>query len=256
MFVGTVNEEFCLVQHQTKLFLVRFQPVLTEFFYQRTLARFGQHTPEDCVWYEERLSIVELLISALDNETQSGWGPEDGSKQDIAAHMSLLLNDKAPMLADYFGLGIVDQQLVYIPRLVPMAIFPSTLALPEFLLELANDVDWSDERECFDTIAQALGKWYSILNTDSIVEKHFESLQQETSQEQESLQQESSQEEEMRKACNGMLQHSLFPLLKSSPGDGNQHHGLRFRPSMHLKDKMDIMEVACLSNLYKIFERC
>lgn len=221
----------------TKLYLVRYEKILNEFFYQQILIRFGKHHSDDLVKYDNPISIYELLILALNNSEQSGWAQGDGSIEEIAKDLLTLLDDKGPMLFDYFGIEIKNDQIHQIPRLLPNTYVPSSLTLSEFLLQLSTEVDWDDEEECFDSIALILAKWYSELNIDAI--------------ELQDIDEESENEEKRNKAKNSILQNQIFPFLKAS-----HHHSIKFQPSHKLKEKMDIMEVACLNNLYKIFERC
>ena len=51
-------------------------------------------------------NVYELALLALDQE-EAGWKESDGSKDDLAKHVTLTLASHAAMLADYFSLEVV-----------------------------------------------------------------------------------------------------------------------------------------------------
>ncbi len=62
----------------------------------------------------------------------------DGSKEEVAPLIQQLLQDKAVLLQECFGIQVgadLDR-------------------LPHFVLQLARDVDWEDEKQCFKGLAQ------------------------------------------------------------------------------------------------------
>ena len=102
--------------------------------------------------------------------------------------------------------------------------------LPEFLFQLATDVNWEEEQACFENIAQVLAKWYSTLNIMSKQEK-----------------QDDDEKECPQDNKNALiLEHVLFPATKNPT----------FCAPSVLNDASFVAPVACLTNLYKIFERC
>lgn len=72
----------------------------------------------------------------------------------MAALVVKLLQQKAPMLSEYFAID-VDQQgcIAALPRLIDHYV-PDLLGLPQFVLRLARDVEWGSETECFRSLAQ------------------------------------------------------------------------------------------------------
>jgi hypothetical protein len=80
--------------------------------------------------------------------------------------VSLLL-EKGPMLLEYFGIGVEDSaeagaRLVCLPRLLD-GHTPCFDALPDFLVNLARSVKWTEEAPCFHTVSLALADFYSQL---------------------------------------------------------------------------------------------
>jgi hypothetical protein len=107
--------------------------------------------------------------------------------------------------------------------------------LPEFIFQLATDVNWEEEQPCFENIAQVLAKWYSTPSA-GINDAHEEE-EDKTSY----TTKESSQNKDAL-----MLEHVLFPATKNAT----------FCAPNALNDASFVAPVACLTNLYKIFERC
>ena len=102
-FVGCVDRKLALVQHSTRLYLVNTTTLTRHLFKQLLLRDFGAlgalrlHPPP---------SVYELALLALDQD-EAGWQESDGSKEDLAKHVTLTLASHAAMLADYFSLEVV-----------------------------------------------------------------------------------------------------------------------------------------------------
>lgn len=103
-----------------------------------------------------------------------------------------------------------------LPRLLPDH-EPSIHSLPEFVFQLATEVNWEEEEGCFQNVAQVLAQWYAELRYPSPAGKSAL-----------------------------VLEHVLFPATKRAG----------FSPPRELNDASIITPVACLTKLYKIFERC
>ncbi|KAH9128692.1 hypothetical protein LEN26_005761 [Aphanomyces euteiches] len=214
-FVGVVNQETSVIQHQTKLYLVQHSVLTETLMYQSILRQFGSFTT---IPLYESLPIAELAICALDNP-YNGYSEEDGPHDKFAKEIEALLIEKAPMLAEYFGLHISSEgHLKRIPEILP-GHEPSLHALPEFILRM-NDINWDEEEACFDNVSTTLAKWYSDVNYPD--------------------------ESESNTRAHNVIEHLIFPAFKST----------NFVAPHFLNDNTTITPVACLNNLYKIFERC
>lgn len=135
-FVGCVNRTLALVQHLTQLYLVNTQKLTQELFYQILIFKFGNF---GYIELSEAAPIYELVLLAL-NSPESGWSPEDGSKEDLAKYATDLLMNKAEMLLDYFSVEInKNGELTAVPLLLDNYI-PNWNGLPMLLLRLATEV--------------------------------------------------------------------------------------------------------------------
>ena len=109
-FVGCVDRRLALVQHSTRLYLVNTTTLTRHLFKQLLLRDFGAlgairlHPPP---------SVYDLALLALAQE-EAGWQESDGSKEDLAKHVTTTLASHAPMLADYFSLQVDYPSLTFI----------------------------------------------------------------------------------------------------------------------------------------------
>jgi len=100
-----VNPQFCLVQHRTKLYLVRHEQVAFHVMYQRVFQQFGEMR---AIQLQEPIPIAACVLEALDNP-RNGYDKEDGPKEQLAQEIQALLVANGPMLAEYFALDIDAQ---------------------------------------------------------------------------------------------------------------------------------------------------
>ena len=83
----------------------------------------------------------------------------DGSKEDVAPLIQQLLQDKAVLLQECFGIQVgAEGHLAALPQLIE-GHCPELDRLPQFVLQLARDVDWEDEKQCFKGLAQVNCLW-------------------------------------------------------------------------------------------------
>ncbi|KAG3121656.1 DNA mismatch repair protein [Phytophthora idaei] len=160
--------------------------------------------------------IYDLVLEALKNP-RNGYDEEDGPREQLADEIKTLLIANGPMLFEYFSLDIDSQGMLRtLPQLLPDH-EPSIHSLPEFVFRLATEVSWEEEEPCFESVAHVLARWYGEMRYPGNAER--EAL---------------------------VLEHVLFPATKAAT----------FCPPNELNDTQLITPVACLTNLYKIFERC
>ncbi len=86
-------------------------------------------------------------------------------------------------------------------------------------------MDWQTEIECFNTFSRELAYFYTP--GPSLVEKG-----------------DTEQEEAQEKAERWQIQHILFPAMRRY-----------LQAPKSLLDR-DVVQIACLPDLYKVFERC
>ncbi|KAK8378680.1 hypothetical protein O3P69_009408 [Scylla paramamosain] len=157
-FVGCVNRQYALVQHARTLFLVNTCWLSEELFYQVALNDFGNF---GILKLSSPVDISELALIALE-QPDSGWSEGDGTKEDLASYIKTLLVSKAEMLQEYFSMEIDSEgRLCTLPYLLDQYV-PDMEGLPMFVLRLGAEVEWGDEKECFDTFARELARFYAV----------------------------------------------------------------------------------------------
>ncbi|KAJ7568741.1 hypothetical protein O6H91_01G046000 [Diphasiastrum complanatum] len=272
-FIGMADERLCFVQHKTYLYLLDIVKLSKELLYQQVLRRFGHF---NVIQLSNAASLYELLVIALDEEEQSGrWHESDGPKDQIAQLNVELLMCKAQMLQEYFNLSIDESANLCTLPLILDQYTPDMDRLPQFVLNLGNNVDWETEKECFDSVAAAIGEFYAIhpplfprpsvtssevyqpakaaeisqvprrLETDVNSEPVQESVPQSGADEPEVEDEFRLEAENAWAQREWTIQHVLFPAMK-----------LFLKPPHHLANNGAAIQVARLENLYKIFERC
>ncbi|CAM9549849.1 unnamed protein product, partial [Hapterophycus canaliculatus] len=149
------------------------------------------------------LPLLPLIRAALDLP-EAAWTQTDGDKEELAEDAVKLLEEKSPLLEEYFMIKLSRGDDVPVgdgedggdtsaaaaaaaaaPRAAETAdsreaeVLPPLLisslpllleghvpvgeGLPMFLLRLATEVDWSEERTCFEGVATELALLYSTL---------------------------------------------------------------------------------------------
>lgn len=144
------------MQYRTKLYIVRHDEVAFHVFYQQVLQQFGETRP---ITLQTPLPVYDLVLEALKNP-RNGYDEEDGPREQLADEIKTLLIANGPMLFEYFSLDIDSQGMLRtLPQLLPDH-EPSIHSLPEFVFHLATEVNWEEEEPCFESVAQALARWY------------------------------------------------------------------------------------------------
>jgi DNA mismatch repair protein MLH1 len=162
-FVGCLENDFALIQHQTGLFLANTQTLSQELFYQLACFNFGNF---GYFRFNKPLGIFDLAKHAL-NDPESQWSPNDGDQDFLARKCEKLYLSKRHLLDDYFSIKISqnnDEPNVCIETL-PMLLedyVPDMRHLPMFILRMAVEVDWSMEKTCLKTICQELSAFYAV----------------------------------------------------------------------------------------------
>lgn len=238
-FVGCVNRQYTLIQHQTKLYLMNTNKLSQQLFYQISIRDFGNFS---VLKLSEPPLIHDLAMLALDSNS-AGWMEEShGSKESIADYVVNMLKSKAEMLTDYFSLEI-DQEgrLCSIPYLLENY-FPALEGLPMFILCLATEVNWDIERECFETFFLVLSNFYAFPKSDiySITSEEATVV---------TTQNNSNETTEMAStkspSWKWITEHVLYAALRKV-----------FQPPNKDKVNGTVLQIANLSDLYKVFERC
>ncbi|XP_062555079.1 DNA mismatch repair protein Mlh1 [Armigeres subalbatus] len=211
-FVGVIDRNWVLIQYDTKMFLVTTRSLFEELCYQMLLFNFENF---ESILFTRPLPVLELAMLALE-DAESGWTEEDGSKNELAERILEILVNKAPLMKEYFNLCIsADGMLESIPIVVQEYI-PSMAYLPMFILRLATEVEWDDEKECFDTFCREVARFYAkIALTKGDDEYKWE------------------------------LEHAIYPAIKQY-----------LLPPKTFAKNGSVLKVANLPDLYRVFERC
>ena len=223
------------------------------------------------------LPLLPALTAAL-SLPSSGWRADDGPKDQLAARAAALLLEKAALLDEYFKLKIEvcdegeggvkgEAVLVGVPVLLD-GHTPEPHALPMLLLRLASEVEWAAEQACFETIAIELANAYCQLpEPDAHPDDDYESKEVKGGEKEAEETSSSSTSSSSAAAPDTTL--AAAGATSGSEADWSQvspkvlplvQHVLWPAYRAHLLPPPDIanelVQVACLEKLYKVFERC
>lgn len=227
-FVGCVNPQWALAQHQTKLYLLNTTRLSEELFYQILIYDFANF---GVLRLSEPAPLFDLAMLALDSP-ESGWTEEDGPKEGLAEYIVEFLKKKTEMLADYFSLEIDEEgNLVGLPLLIDNYV-PPLEGLPIFILRLATEVNWDEEKECFESLSKECAMFYSV-RKQYISEESTLSGQQ------------GGGPSSAPQPWKWTVEHIVYKAFRS-----------HLLPPKHFTEDGTVLQLANLPDLYKVFERC
>ena len=236
---------YFLFQSARSLFLADIRSLSYHFFYRMILQYFAN---QPYVALAEPIPVKPLITAVIQAKTNL---PVDLHHVDKCC---ILLLEKAPMLQEYFSLGFEylasnhqdaaqnpsedpekEVFLTFIPELCPNYI-PPLAKLPLFLLHLAEKVDWTAELPCFEGVAKALAAFYAVEEAGYILSDGAPGGSNSASQ--------------RRIDAETLLEHIIGTIVLPHM---KKH---KFVPPSVCFGTGGVVEVACLEDLYKIFERC
>ncbi|XP_044310865.1 DNA mismatch repair protein Mlh1 isoform X2 [Varanus komodoensis] len=227
-FVGCVSPQWALVQHQTKLYLLNTTKLSQEMFYQILIYDFGNF---GVLRLSEPAPLYDLAMLALEN-AESGWTEEDGPKEGLAEYIVDFLKKKSEMLKDYFSLEIDDEgNLTGLPLLLDNYV-PPLEGLPVFVLRLATEVNWDEEKECFESLSKECAMFYSIRKQYIMEDSDLTAQQAEDSG-------------TGTRSWKWTVEHVLYKAFRTY-----------LLPPKSFTEDGNILQLANLPDLYKVFERC
>lgn len=260
-YIGMADDVFALLQYKTQLYLANVVNLSKELMYQQVLRRFAHFNG---IQLSDPASLRLLIMLALKEEDLDLESNENEDLREKIAEMNTeLLKDKAELLEEYFCIYIDSHgNLSRLPVILDQYT-PDMDRIPEFVLSLGNDVDWEDEKNCFQTIAAAVGNFYAMhppllpspsgdglqfyrrrkpeKNPDDKEKATDIDVEMEDELEHELL----SEAETAWAQREWSIQHVLFPSMR-----------LFLKPPTSMATNGTIVQVASLEKLYKIFERC
>ncbi|KAK6456700.1 histidine kinase-like ATPase [Scheffersomyces xylosifermentans] len=220
VYVGIVDESrrLCCFQYDIKLFLCDYSSLLYEFFYQVCLAGFCNYGD---LTLSESIPLEDLL------EPIYTYHQEDKELQDKNTIIERIVEMK-DMYEEYFRILVgTNDDGIYCLKSLPMILRdakPVYSKLPYFLYRLGDRINYEDEKECLQGIMQQIALLY-LPEPISVNESP------------------DSQDKKSREALDYALEHVLFPEIKN-----------RFLAPKHLFS--DVVQIADLPGLYRVFERC
>lgn len=238
-YVGLVDEErrIAAIQHDLKLFLVDYGSVSYELFYQIGLTDFSNFGK---INLDSNNSSDLILMNILNvfNDV----------KLIVKENIILKLWEMREMMDEYFSISITCDNSEYSPDAVRINSLPLLLKgynpplskLPYFIYRLGMKVNWQEEKPCFADILRQIALFY----IPEIIPKSYDSKGIESLTTNKEVQKDKDIELIKRKEeMISILEHVLFPCIKRR----------LLAPRKLLKD---VVEIANLPGLYKVFERC
>ncbi|XP_015782198.1 DNA mismatch repair protein MLH1 [Tetranychus urticae] len=150
-FIGVVSNNIIAIQHETKLLVTDITKLSYELFYQLYLQDFGNF---GVLEFTEPHSIGKLY------EMFEPYRDHDSISSDDAC-VKLTRRYIRDMAEDYFSLELKpDGTLCSLPVLLN-GYHPNPLKLPSFINDLVHNVDWKNEKPCFQTFGYALARLFT-----------------------------------------------------------------------------------------------
>jgi DNA mismatch repair protein MLH1 len=219
VYVGAVNKDNILVQHKTQLYLMLAPMLLQQLIYQYILEKFSTFSVFQIP--NSDLDIRELLDTALRCEF-SGYNPiAHPPRDELISRYSTQILERQELLTEYFSISFQDFNLITLPVILDGLVQPDINNLSEFLLRLACDINWGEEKACLDGISRLVAWFYSRV----------------------------PDEWSMEGPPRGYTEHyknSIFPYLK----------GRLLCDAREISEGKDFIKLVSTESLYRIFERC
>lgn len=158
VFVGIFDHNRALIQHETKLYAINLKSFVKEYVYQNYIVDFGNFPPIEILPPGNKIHfMIDTHLKHLRNHEPSAidkltFKTADAIIDELMTHTT--------MFEDYLTLKITFREVNTIPAII-LEHVPNLVYLGEFLVRLANDVDYKCERDCFQQIGRILADFYS-----------------------------------------------------------------------------------------------
>lgn len=262
-FVGAVSRHRSLVQWGIELLMIRHSELGAELFYQLALTRFGGARAAE-IGSGGGINVKTAIEHTLQlgDDKASGSVEEDAAAADIsetnadlAEQATQCLREKAGMLDEYFSIrfairadpdrgGEESLMLTALPILLE-GHSPPPHALPVFLLRLATEVNWTEERSCFGGVCTELGSFYSEVPFASEVDDTGDESDSTDTKEEEPSEHDGNRHQLVDDVAKRYIKHTLYPAIS-----------YLLVPPKEFATDGTVVKLALLSSLYKVFERC
>lgn len=155
------------VQCQKYLLQVDLTAVTEELFYWLALGLFGNMALMNT---EPKISVKEMLEIAIRRKNLT----QELTKHKLDQAIDVLMS-RSLMLFDYFSLKLEDNAHISSFPILINGYQPDWKKLPDFVFDLAFAVNWKKEKQCFESVAKALAKFYAV-TYDSVDKESMSSL--------------------------------------------------------------------------------
>lgn len=238
-YVGLVDEErrIAAIQHDLKLFLVDYGSISRELFYQIGLTDFSNFGKINLCSNNSSDLILMNILNLLNDV-----------KLDVKETIISKLWEMREMMDEYFSISITCDSNEYSPDAIRINSLPLLLKgynpplskLPYFIYRLGTKVNWQEEKPCFHDIIYQIALFYipEIIPKSNILQDTEHLTTDDEVQNEKNIELIKKKEQMM-----SILEHILFPCIKRR----------LLAPRKLLKD---VVEIANLPGLYKVFERC
>ncbi|CAK9684510.1 DNA mismatch repair protein MutL family protein [Candida parapsilosis] len=227
VFVGIIDplKRLCCFQYDVKLYLCDYAAVLLEFFYQVALHEFCNYGE---IQFDEPIalqSILEPLYELQQDENDDELVPMN--------EVIVKIVKMREMFNEYFQIKIDnDGNLITIPMIMPN-IQPDFRKLAYFIYRLGTRINYDNEKQCLHGILRQIALLY-------VPEPLDDGCDQEEQQEGGGIDDDVGSK---RESLEHELENVLFPEIKK-----------QFLATKNLA--RDVIQIADLPGLYKVFERC
>ena len=259
-YVGAVSRSRSLIQYGIDLHMINHEALACEMFYQIALLKFkglpmaklGEGGVDVISVISQTLQFEEDLARRGAAELRTTVISVNKTNVNLARQATSCLEEKAPMLEEYFSIKLEkmqvynkEKQRVTSLRITGLPILldghsPQPHGLPLFLLRLATEVDWSDEEPCFKGICRELASYYSELpyafNNVVDADNTDDDDNDDANKQRHDL---------IDDVAKQHVKHTLFPAIS-----------YLLVPPKKFADNEDVVKLANLNSLYKVFERC
>ena len=236
-FVGCMSKNRSLIQYDIELLMINHYALSKQLFYQLALAKFGNASIATFNPIDVKRTIAHILLlesNKSDEVRPTNTQLENSTEWELAEQAVQCLREHSSMLQEYFSFsfeaakkhGQNDLYLTGLPILLD-GYEPCPHALPLFLLRLATEVNWEEEKCCFNDICTEIGAFYAQLPHDD---------------ENNDL---SNNMKLIGDEADRRVRHILYPAIS-----------FLLVPHKSLADDGSVVKLAMLPSLYKVFERC